>query len=129
MADTQQSLKSSMTGTTTAAIPPQETAHQRPGSAISSTIGHPIEQLEVEAPTAEPEVEYPTGAQLWLNVASIMVFSFIRGLDLLIVAPTVPSLTNHFKTVSDIGWYSSVYGLVTAATNVGAHSASISNIL
>jgi hypothetical protein len=124
MADTPQLSKTSVTGSTTASIPTQETPHQRPGSTASNSIGHPTEQLEVEEPAAEPEVEYPTGAQLWLNVASIMLFSFIRGLDLLIVAPTVPSLTNHFKTVSDIGWYSSVYGLVNAATNVRAHCSS-----
>lgn len=28
--------------------------------------------------------------------------------DLAIVAVAVPSLTDHFKTVADIGWYSAI---------------------
>ena len=47
----------------------------------------------------------------------MVLVCFLHGLDLTIVAPTVPSITNEFKTVSDIGWYSAVYGMVLSATN------------
>lgn len=31
------------------------------------------------------------------------------------MAVAVPSLTNEFKTLDDIGWYSAVYGLVLSS--------------
>ena len=85
-------------------------------SIVSITPGQPTEQLQVEEPR-EDEVQYPTGPQLWLNIGAMMLVSFLHGLDMTIVAPTVPSLTNEFKTVADIGWYSAVYGIVMSATN------------
>ena len=88
----------------------------RAGSIVSITPGQPTEQLEVEE-RPEGEVEYPSGPQVWLNVAAMVLVCFLHGLDLTIVAPTVPSITNEFKTVSDIGWYSAVYGMVMSATN------------
>ncbi len=88
----------------------------RTASIVSVTPGQPTEQLQVEEPTEE-EIQYPTGAQLYLNAAAMMLVCFLHGLDLTIVAPTVPSLTNEFKTVADIGWYSAVYGIVLSATN------------
>ena len=88
----------------------------RAGSIISVTPGQPTEQLQVEEPR-EAEVGYPSGPQLWLNVVSMMLVCFLHGLDLTIVAPTVPAITNEFHTVSDIGWYSAVYGIVLSSTN------------
>ncbi|ETI20540.1 hypothetical protein G647_08577 [Cladophialophora carrionii CBS 160.54] len=88
----------------------------RAGSTTSVVAGQPTEQLQVEEANDE-QVQYPTGPQLWLNAGAMMLVCFLHGLDLTIVAPTVPSLTNEFKTVADIGWYSAVYGLVLSATN------------
>jgi MFS family permease len=45
-------------------------------------------------------------------MVALLLVSFLHGLDLTIVAVAVPSLTNQFKTVSDIGWYSATYGIV-----------------
>jgi MFS family permease len=67
--------------------------------------------------STEEHVSYPSGPQLWVNVAAMMLVSFLQGLDLTIVAATVPSLTDTFKTVADIGWYSAAYGLVLSSTN------------
>lgn len=39
---------------------------------------------------------------------SLCTVSLLFGLDLAIVAATIPGLTNYFKSVEDIGWYSSV---------------------
>lgn len=75
----------------------------------------PQEQLTVVDPISTDETIYPTGIRLWIAVASRCTVSFLHGLDLTIVAATVPSLTNHFKRVADIGWYSSVYSLMTAS--------------
>ncbi|KAH8807374.1 major facilitator superfamily domain-containing protein [Xylogone sp. PMI_703] len=82
---------------------------------LTSRIGHPMEQLEIEQSSApEVEINYPTGPKVWLAVATLCVTMFLKGLDLTIVA--VPSLTNQFKTVADIGWYNAAYGLALSAS-------------
>jgi MFS family permease len=79
------------------------------------TPGHPQEQLSIQDTQPEDETTYPSGIKLWMAIASLCLVSILHGLDLTIVAATVPSLTNYFKTVADIGWYSSAYSLVTAS--------------
>jgi len=90
----------------------------RSESANESTVnpGQPTEQLQVEEST-EDNIEYPEGPQLWLNMVSVLLVCFLHGLDLTIVAVAVPSLTNDFNRLDDIGWYSAVYGLVFSSTN------------
>lgn len=79
--------------------------------------GRPTSIFEVEAPAPAStdngdSVTYPEGLKLWLSIISIMLSCLCYGLDMTMVAPTVPSLTNEFKTLDGIGWYSAVYGLV-----------------
>lgn len=79
--------------------------------------GQPQEQLEVEETRAkEDEVTYPAGPKLWLNFVSLLICCVLRGLDLTIVAVAVPSLTNQFRTVQDIGWYNAAYMVVGSST-------------
>lgn len=87
-----------------------------PSPAAAPVPGRPREQLQVEDRVDEEEIQYPTGAQLWLNMSAVMMVCFLHGLDLTIIAVAVPSLTDQFKTVADIGWYSAVYGLVMSST-------------
>ena len=89
---------------------PIEDAAQTPSTPPSlhdtDNVGRPQEPLEVEEATASDDhVVYPTGPKLWLTMASVCLAYFLTGLDLTIVAVAVPSLTDQFKTVSDIGWY------------------------
>ncbi|KAJ5294024.1 hypothetical protein N7508_008845 [Penicillium antarcticum] len=61
------------------------------------------------------ETEYPTGAKyslLMLTLAGALVLSSI---DMNIVATAVPSITDHFHTVADVGWYSSAFRLCQCA--------------
>lgn len=78
----------------------------------SSTVPSPHEALEIEDPSIEDEVVYPTGIQLWISIVSILLSVIFVGLDMTIVAVAVPRLTNQFKTVADIGWYSAAYTLI-----------------
>lgn len=80
--------------------------------------GKPIEQLEVEEPgatNADTEIVYPTGTKLWLNYSSLCLTAFIRGIDITIVAVAVPSITNEFHTINDIGWYNAAYMMTASA--------------
>lgn len=69
------------------------------------------------APSTEPE--YPTGSKFWCTVLALCVVMILGGLDANIVATAVPSITNHFHTVADVGWYSSAFRLCTCAFQFG----------
>ncbi|KAF4452078.1 hypothetical protein F53441_5010 [Fusarium austroafricanum] len=88
-----------------AEITPNETHSSRPTST-----------LEVEEPRDnEDDIEYPTGPKLWSTMASMAIACFLSGLDLTIVAVAVPSITDEFQTIADIGWYSAAYGMTLSA--------------
>ncbi|KAI5463869.1 major facilitator superfamily domain-containing protein [Mariannaea sp. PMI_226] len=59
---------------------------------------------------------YPSGPKLWSTMVSLCIACFLSGLDLTIVAVTVPSLTDNFKTIQDIGWYSAAYAMTMSAS-------------
>ena len=78
--------------------------------------GHPQETFEVEdSNNPIDEIVYPTGLKLWLALSSLLMVSMTKGIDLTIVAVAVPSLTDEFKTVEDIGWYSAAGGITLSA--------------
>lgn len=58
---------------------------------------------------------YPAGAKRWLVLSSLIFGAALHGLDLTIIAAAIPSLTNDFHTLDDIGWYSSAYSLMAAS--------------
>lgn len=76
--------------------------------------GQTLESIDIETtPDAEPN--YPTGSKFWLTIVSLCVILVLGGLDANIVATAVPSITDHFHTVADVGWYSSAFRLCTCA--------------
>lgn len=82
------------------------------------TPGRPASLLEVQEPgpaSTEDAITYPAGAKLYLTIVSVMTASIVYGLDLTIIAVAVPSVTDEFKSIQDIGWYTAVYGLVGSA--------------
>ena len=94
------------------------TATLRQGTGTGATAGKPQDQLDIQEPPAEDEIVYPTGIKVWMAFVSLCTVSLLFGLDLAIVAATIPSLTNYFKSVEDIGWYSSAYSLMTASFTI-----------
>ena len=105
------------TTATTASLP--ETLHQ-PSAASQAPIivGIPTEELEIEEPGVPEDnnISYPTGTKLWLAILSLAVTSFVSSADVTVIAIAVPSLTNEFHTINDIGWYSASYMMVIGAT-------------
>lgn len=61
----------------------------------------------------ESEIVYPTGATLYLVMASLYLGVFLIALDRTIIATAIPSITNDFGSLGDVGWYGSAY-LLTA---------------
>lgn len=92
----------------------QDMSRLHPDPAVQT--GQPQEQLTlVDTVTSDEEGSYSSGMRVWMSVVACCAVSFLHGLDLTIVSATVPSLTNYFRTVGDIGWYSSAYSLMTAS--------------
>lgn len=82
----------------------------RPQAASAARMEH----LNIEAaPDSEPN--YPTGTKFWLTMMSLWLILILGGLDANIVATAVPSITNHFHTSADVGWYASAFRLCTCA--------------
>ena len=66
----------------------------------------PIKELEALDKLSE-EPEYPTGAKLGIIIASLCLSVFLMALDNTIIATAIPKITNHFKSLDDVGWYGS----------------------
>ncbi len=64
---------------------------------------------------ADQEPEYISGAKLVAVISSITLVAFLMLLDTSIVATAVPSITNDFRSLPDVGWYGSAYQLGNAA--------------
>ena len=61
------------------------------------------------------EPEYPKGAKLGIITASLCLSVFLMAIDNTIIATAIPRITDHFKSIDDVGWYGSAYLLTTCA--------------
>ncbi|KAJ4005972.1 hypothetical protein NW752_001219 [Fusarium irregulare] len=87
-----------------------------PISTDAASPSRPIEALQIEEPRSEEEdIVFPTGPKLWSTVVSMCIALYLSGLDITIVAVAVPSITDEFQTIADIGWYSAAYGMSLSA--------------
>uniref|UniRef100_A0A8H7NBT2 Major facilitator superfamily (MFS) profile domain-containing protein n=1 Tax=Bionectria ochroleuca TaxID=29856 RepID=A0A8H7NBT2_BIOOC len=59
----------------------------------------------------EQQLEYPSGPRFWVIVFALCLVGFLISLDSTVIATAVPEISNEFDSLSDIGWYSSVYFL------------------
>lgn len=85
-------------------------------------VGRPTEDLEVVdggplagAVAAEDETRYPTGIRFWLIVLACAIALVFMALDTSVVSTAVPSITDEFHTVADVGWYASAFRLCACA--------------
>ena len=61
----------------------------------------------------EPEA-LPTGAKLVTLMATLLLCCFLAAIDMTIVATAVPSITEAFQSLDDVGWYGSAFFLTQA---------------
>lgn len=88
------------------------------GDPASSSARHAQETTddEISDPAhSSVQPEYPTGAKLWLVMLTVGAVMILTCIDMNIVATAVPSITDHFHTVADVGWYSSAFRLCVCA--------------
>ena len=85
------------------------------GNPASSPSQHTtVDEVSDPAHSSIPS-EYPTGAKFWLIILTVGAVLFLTCIDMNIVATAVPSITDHFHTVADVGWYSSAFRLCVCA--------------
>ncbi|KAK5995018.1 MFS-type efflux pump MFS1 [Cladobotryum mycophilum] len=63
----------------------------------------------------EDTTEYPSGLKLVVILVALCLAVFLVALDQTIIAPALGTITAHFNSVKDIGWYGSAYLLTTTA--------------
>ncbi|KAK7937302.1 uncharacterized protein PG986_014170 [Apiospora aurea] len=75
--------------------------------AISESRSRPVSSIYQD--------QFPTGIKLVLILASMVLVQFVLMLDLSIIATAIPSITNEFNSLLDVGWYGSSYQLASAS--------------
>lgn len=73
-----------------------------------------VDEISDPAHSSVPP-EYPAGAKFWLIMLTVGAVLILTCIDMNIVATAVPSITDHFRTVADVGWYSSAFRLCVCA--------------
>lgn len=53
---------------------------------------------------AEDETQYPGGASLWLAFLAAGLALILNGFDTGMMGTSVPSITDEFGTIADLGW-------------------------
>ncbi|KAK3069998.1 hypothetical protein LTR53_011216 [Teratosphaeriaceae sp. CCFEE 6253] len=94
------------------AVPATEAA-PRPASTELQSFDAVVD--EAISPSDDAATQYPTGAKFFFIMLSLALILVLEGLDESIVATAVPSITDHFHTVADVGWYSAAYRLPLCA--------------
>ena len=87
-------------------------------AAAATTAASPQEEFEMaEGGTAngENEIAYLEGAKAFAIISGVLITTVLVGLDYSILATAIPTITNHFHTTADIGWYVAVYRLTGTA--------------
>ncbi|KAI5238232.1 MFS transporter [Aureobasidium subglaciale] len=90
----------------------------RPGQPANHSLPPlaPLELIDDASPeqqrdAAEDESQYPRGLTKFLIIASVTLVYVLTSMDSSIVSVVVPSLTDEFHTIRDVGWYSAAYRL------------------
>lgn len=82
----------------------------RPGSLSDTTK---TDENELSKTTSEPV--YPPKAKVIAILTPIFLTAFLIALDRLIIGVAVPSITDQFHSLGDVGWYGSAYLLTSCS--------------
>ncbi len=72
-------------------------------TANSHAGGHSVQPIK----TREDGSEYPTGVRLALITLALCLSVFLIALDNSIIATAIPTISDAFQSLSDVGWYGS----------------------
>jgi EmrB/QacA subfamily drug resistance transporter len=80
-----------------------------------NTVLEKKDKVEEEEATEQEDANYPSGMKLAIIIAALALAVFLMALDNTIIATAIPRITDHFKSLNDVGWYGSSYLLTTCA--------------
>ena len=81
-------------------------------SVQSTKPGPPVDHQD-EYADAEKNFN-PKSPKFWILIISVYASIFLVALDRMIIATAIPSITDKFHSIEDIGWYGSAYMLTAA---------------
>ena len=86
-------------------------------STASSTANHVQHGglLKNELSTASSEPAYPATSKVLVIIGGLFLVLFLVALDRLIIGVAIPSITDQFDSLGDVGWYGSAYLLTSCA--------------
>jgi hypothetical protein len=74
------------------------------------------EKADLEKPSFTGDTsQHVTGLKLVTLVIALCLAVFLVALDQTIIATAIPKITDHFDSISDIGWYGSAYFLTSTS--------------
>nr|OQO27038.1 hypothetical protein B0A51_04038 [Rachicladosporium sp. CCFEE 5018] len=85
-----------------------------------STLADPVQSNESTIVPAsankalDPDAHYVTGMKLWAVMVPLCLSFFLVLLDTSVISTAIPTITNHFHSLPDVGWYGAAYQLSAA---------------
>lgn len=82
-----------------------------------------VEKLSPTSPPTglqptEDDLYKPKSLMFWLTLLCNFMALFLVALDRTIIATAVPSISDEFNALGDIGWYGSAYMLTTSCAQL-----------
>ncbi|KAJ5949625.1 hypothetical protein N7454_001209 [Penicillium verhagenii] len=86
------------------------------GSTPRPSINEPEPPKEIAEAVKndEDDGKYLTGTKLIVLMSAVTLVSFLILLDVSIIVTAIPTITNHFHSLEDVGWYGSSYQIASA---------------
>lgn len=82
-------------------------------SAKDSVSHNELPQNQLSKVSSEPA--YPPTSKALVIIGGLMLVLFLVALDRLIIGVAIPSITDEFDSLGDVGWYGSAYLLTSCA--------------
>lgn len=69
-------------------------------------------------PPGPNDLYQPKSLKFWLTLVANFLAMFLVALDRTILSTAIPTITDEFHSLGDIGWYGSAYMLTTACSQL-----------
>ncbi|EAS31810.3 drug:H+ antiporter-2 [Coccidioides immitis RS] len=86
-----------------------------PAAVASLEQPRDAQETSEKSENARAEPEYASGITLLIIIIGLSLAVLLVALDNTIITTAIPTITNHFKALDDVGWYGSSYLLTTCA--------------
>lgn len=83
-------------------------------SSATDAVSHD-EPSQNQLSNASSEPAYPATSEVLVIIGCLMLVLFLVALDRLIIGVAIPSITDEFDSLGDVGWYGSAYLLTSCA--------------